>query len=222
MGPMQLKEGAVRGAYGLAGKAKDAGRAIGPHLKRFGLGFLKLGGWILTKAIPLLLKGIFVILTSKIALIVGAIVGLGYLIWKFWKPISGFFKKLWQGILNLPKSIARWVGNFFSWLLPDWAKNLLGMSKARGEISSPVSPAGTTKEKMDQLNAGQREADKRQITLDQRKHEDTLKSRKELGEKLDTLNTGIETLNQQTADGNFERVRGNNEEKPRPSELHPK
>lgn len=58
-------------------------------------------------------------LLNPIGLVITAIAGGAYLIYKYWEPIKGFFKNLWSGIVDGFKSAI----NTISSLMPEWLKN---------------------------------------------------------------------------------------------------
>lgn len=84
------------------------------------------GGWSLAKVLSgglvkgLMLAGRAVLFLSRalaanpIGLIIMGIAGAAFLIYKYWTPISGFFKRLWEGVKILTVSVWNSISGFFS------------------------------------------------------------------------------------------------------------
>lgn len=53
-------------------------------------------------------------LMNPIGLAITAIVGAGYIIYKYWKPIKKFFSNLWEGTKQKWASFTNWVGNMWN------------------------------------------------------------------------------------------------------------
>lgn len=83
----------------------------------------------LATALPMVATGIKAIgvalAANPIGLIVTAIAGAAFLVYKYWEPISGFFTDLWSGITSAASTAFDWIGEKLSWV-----------GKAAGKVAS--------------------------------------------------------------------------------------
>jgi hypothetical protein len=80
-------------------------------------------------ALPIVATGIKAIgvalAANPIGLIVTAIAGAAFLVYKYWEPISEFFSDLWSGITSAASAAFDWIGEKLSWV-----------GKAAGKVAS--------------------------------------------------------------------------------------
>lgn len=136
---------ATKSLFGLAGgalKSASAGvvrlgaatLAASKTLLVFAGGALKavaLGIWAIGKAL----------LMNPIGLIVGAIAGAAYLIYKYWEPIKSFFGDLWNGVLSTFNTAKDWLMNI------DWGdvgRSIIG-TLVDGILSVGLAPFNAVK-----------------------------------------------------------------------------
>lgn len=83
----------------------------------------------LASALPMVATGIKAIgvalAANPIGLIVTAVAGAAFLVYKYWEPISEFFTDLWSGITKAASSAFDWIGEKLSWV-----------GKAAGKVAS--------------------------------------------------------------------------------------
>jgi hypothetical protein len=97
-----------------------AGKAIG-SIVMFGTAIVQAGGALLSLsgALPLVAGGIKAIgaamIANPIGLVVAAIAGAGYLIYRNWEKIGPWFGNLWQGVKEKASAAWGWMKENFSW-----------------------------------------------------------------------------------------------------------
>jgi TP901 family phage tail tape measure protein len=113
------------------------GRAAGLATTQLGLAWLSLGGWIgraarvlgsprsisgLFRAVALGIRSVsLTMLANPVGLVVAGIVLGAILLYKYWRPISGFFRGLWRGFSEAAAPampVLRKVVGALSWLFP--------------------------------------------------------------------------------------------------------
>ncbi|MCR5893428.1 MULTISPECIES: hypothetical protein [Burkholderia] len=90
------------------GIASGALSRVGGALARVGGAFRAFGGMIFAVGRLLLMNPIGLAITA----IVGVIAGAAYLIYRYWKPISAFFAKVWDGIKRTVQTVGGWVVDY--------------------------------------------------------------------------------------------------------------
>lgn len=119
MAPVLLGLSALTSAWAIAAYAGT----------RFGLGAIKFGQallWVGRVAAPVVLRAVVSIsralIANPIGVVIMAIAGAAYLLYRYWGPISAFFKKLWADISGAFKSGVAWISGAVSSLVNfDWA-----------------------------------------------------------------------------------------------------
>ncbi|MDC8443771.1 hypothetical protein JJO83_13870, partial [Halomonas aquamarina] len=97
-----------------------AGKAIG-SIVMFGTAIVQAGGALLSLsgALPLVAGGIKAIgaamIANPIGLVVAAIAGAGYLIYRNWEKIGPWLSNLWQGVKDKASAAWDWMKEKFSW-----------------------------------------------------------------------------------------------------------
>lgn len=74
------------------------------------------------------------LLMNPLGLLITAIAGAAFLIYKYWEPIKGFFSNLWDGIVSGFRSAVKLITD----LMPDFLKNQFGMNTSVPKLSPSV------------------------------------------------------------------------------------
>lgn len=73
----------------------------------------------LASALPLVAGGVkavgMALMANPIGLVVGAIAGAAFLVYKYWEPIKGFFSGLWDGVKTIFSSAIEGIKTALSW-----------------------------------------------------------------------------------------------------------
>lgn len=101
IGPLALTR------YGMAMLGVQGGLLRG-SLAMLGGAFRAFGGAIFAVGRLLLLNPIGLAITAVVAVIAGA----AYLIYRYWKPLSAFFAKLWDGIKRTVQTVGGWIADY--------------------------------------------------------------------------------------------------------------
>lgn len=126
-----------------AGKAIMSVFAFGSSI--YGLA-LSLGG--LSSIMPMVATGIkaigMAIMANPIGILIGAVAGAAFLIYKYWEPISGFFSDLWGGVKSVFGSVWNFIKSLFGWtplgaLIENWTPISEFFSGLWDSVKSTVS-----------------------------------------------------------------------------------
>lgn len=124
-----------------------AGLSLGRIFAFFGNGLRAMGGSALTaivtglKAAALAARGFAVaLLGNPVTWVVLAIAGAGLLIWKYWQPLSGFFRGLWAGIREGAAPLAQMLAPSFRALGTALSPLMAPLKAAWGWVTNLLKP----------------------------------------------------------------------------------
>lgn len=85
------------------------------------------------------------LMLNPIGFIITAIAAAAFLIYKYWTPIKGFFKGLWDGVASAFTSawkiIKEGIASVTGWM-PDWMKNLIPGTGSSHQPNAPAAKMG--------------------------------------------------------------------------------